>query len=79
MKQAKIPPLPPGVAEQYEVINWKGGHRQVFGRFGEVDLTTLTPKRAERLIKGGFTKLRRKPKPAPKPAESKKAKKKSED
>jgi len=63
-KKTKVPPLPSELSEEYEVINWKGSHRQVFGRFGVVDLSKLTKKRAEKLIQSGFSKLRRKSKKA---------------
>lgn len=43
--------------EGFQLVDWVGGHRQVFGRFGIIDLTTLTPARAENLIKKGFKKL----------------------
>ena len=45
------------VARKYELVNWTGGHKQVFGPFGEVDLKTLTLAKAEALVKSGFTKL----------------------
>ena len=61
--------LPPEVAEKIEVINWTGGHRQVFGRFGTVDLSTLTIQQAESLIARGFSKLKKRPVKAPKETE----------
>lgn len=48
------------VAVQFEVVDWKGGHAQEFGKFGLVDLKTLTIAQAERLVKFGFSKLRKK-------------------
>ena len=48
------------VAAQYEIVNWTGGHRQNFGKFGIVDLKVLTPKDAELLVKMKFTKIIRK-------------------
>lgn len=45
-------------AEVVEVVNWVGGHRQDFGRFGIVDLKTLKPGVAQRLVRQGFSKLR---------------------
>lgn len=69
-KKKKIAtPLPPEVAEKIEVINWTGGHRQVFGRFGIVDLTTMTVSHAESLIARGFTKLKKRPVKTPKKTE----------
>lgn len=62
-------PLPPEVAEKIEVINWTGGHRQVFGRFGTVDLKTMTVSYAESLIARGFTKLKKRPVKTPKETE----------
>ncbi len=53
--------LPAEVAEQYELVNWVGGHRQTFGRHGAIDVTKLTLRRAEALVRAGFSKLRRKP------------------
>ena len=53
--------LPPELAEKYELVNWRGGHRQNFGPvIGDVDLTTLTEAGCEKLILRGFTKIRRK-------------------
>lgn len=46
------------VAEKYEVVNWKGGHVQDFGKFGVVDLSKLTIPDADALVKIGFQKLR---------------------
>lgn len=68
--------LSPEVAEKFELVNWKGGSRQNFGRFGVVDLETLTVKHAARLVALGFKKLKAKPapKPAEKPAEKEKSK-----
>lgn len=51
--------LPTDVAKKYELVDWKGGSRQVFGRFGVVDLNTLTVKQAEKLVRMGFPKLRK--------------------
>lgn len=49
------------VAKRYKVVNWTGGHTQVFGsRYGRVNLTTLTVQRAESLILKKFSKLERK-------------------
>ncbi len=45
------------VAALYQLKNWKGGTRQDFGRFGIVDLSTMTVKSAARLVSMGFPKL----------------------
>lgn len=60
--------LPKEVAEHYELVGWKGGPVQVFGRFGVVDLNNLTLRRAQKLVKMGFTKLKAKPQKKTKPA-----------
>lgn len=52
--------LPAEVAALYEVVNWQGGHRQHFGRYGIVDLKNMTITRADRLVNTKFSKLRRK-------------------
>lgn len=48
------------VADQFDIIDWTGSHRQFFGRFGKIDLSTLTVAQAERLVKLRFSKIRRK-------------------
>lgn len=63
--------LPKEVSEKFELVNWKGGPVQLFGRFGKVDITKLTVKRAEALVANGFSKLKTKP--------TKKASKKTEE
>lgn len=55
--------LPSEVAAEFELINWVGGHRQDFGRFGIVDLERITLAQANRLVNQGFSKLQRKVKP----------------
>ena len=70
-------PLKKDVAKKFQTVNWKGGDAQIFGRFGTVDLSKLTIKQAENLIKRGFSKLAKKKKveevevvtPAPSAAE----------
>lgn len=52
--------LPKEVSEHYEVVNWHGGHEQNFGRFGMVNLKTITLTRATALVKQKFGKLRKK-------------------
>ncbi|MEL6968630.1 MAG: hypothetical protein AAFO02_00565 [Bacteroidota bacterium] len=54
--------LPAAVAEHYEVVNWQGGHTQVFGKFGTVDLQQMTLTRAQRLVNTKFSKLVKKSK-----------------
>ena len=52
--------LQPEVAAKFEVIDWPGKAESVnFGRFGDVNLRTLTVAGAESLVKRGFRKLRR--------------------
>ena len=48
------------VREQFDFPDWVGSHRQKFGRFGTIDLSTLTVQQAERLVKLGFAKIRKK-------------------
>lgn len=50
--------LPTEVAAKYDLVNWTGSHRQVFGAFGTIDLTELTLEKADRLYKRKFPKLR---------------------
>jgi hypothetical protein len=56
--------LPDEVAQEYELVNWTGGAVQNFGRFGLVNLNTLTLAQARQLHAKGFSKLqvRKKPK-----------------
>lgn len=65
--------LPAEVAEQYELVDWVGGHRQTFGRHGVVDLSNITLRRAEALVRAGFSKLR--PKELDKPVSAASSKK----
>lgn len=58
------------VAEKYETVNWNGGHRQDFGTFGVVDLSTMTIQQADALVKKGFKKLRLKNTPSVTPIEA---------
>lgn len=50
--------LPTDTAKRFELVGWTGGHTQVFGRFGKVSVSTLTPEQAERLVRMGFPKIR---------------------
>lgn len=63
--------LPAEVAAKYELVDWVGGHRQIFGKHGVVDLQTITLARADKLFRDGFKKLKLKSKP-PKGGEEKK-------
>lgn len=56
--------LPAEVAEKFTLVNWVGGHRQNFGKFGVIDLTKITVDQATSLVKRGFTKLKAKTKKA---------------
>jgi hypothetical protein len=60
--------LPKEVAEHYELVGWKGGPVQVFGRFGVVDINKLTLRHARNLVNRGFKKLKAKPPSKAKPA-----------
>jgi len=57
--------LPPATAADYELVNWVGSHKQDFGTFGVIDVSTLTPAQAEKLVQRGWKKLRRKSAAAP--------------
>ena len=46
------------VAERFEIVDWWGGNRQNFGKFGIVDLSTMTVAQAQRLVNMGFTKIK---------------------
>jgi len=50
--------LPPEVAAEFELVDWEGSTRQVFGKYGTVDLKTLTLRKARSLYKRKFKKLR---------------------
>lgn len=58
------------VSDQFEIIDWAGSHRQFFGRFGTIDLSTLTVTQAERLVRLKFSKIRRKTDKKSEPATS---------
>jgi hypothetical protein len=56
--------LPSDVAAHFELVEWTGGTRQHFGKYGLVDLEKITLTQAKKLASKGFPKL--KPvKPAP--------------
>lgn len=44
----------------FDLVNWPGGPRIDAGKFGVLDLTTMTPARAEQLVSRGFKFLKRK-------------------
>ena len=57
------------VASQFELVNWTGGKRQIFGKkFGVVDLEKMTIPQAEKLVQMGFKKLKKKEVATNKPA-----------
>jgi hypothetical protein len=45
--------------EGYELVDWYFGPRIYAGKYGTVDLLTLTPDRADSLVRRGFRHLRR--------------------
>lgn len=66
--------LPAETAADYELVNWpkNSGPEQYFGPvFRKVNVQTLTPKQAERLVRQGFPYLKKKTKKAAKAEESK--------
>lgn len=52
--------LPAATAKEYELVNWHGGHTQVFGKFGTINASTLTLAQAARLVRVGFPKIKKK-------------------
>lgn len=52
--------LPSEVAQKYELVNWVGGHKQVFGKFGTIDLKELTVEKCAQLVKQEFSKIKAK-------------------
>ncbi|MEL7118625.1 MAG: hypothetical protein AAFO07_04270 [Bacteroidota bacterium] len=60
------------VAKEYKLVDWVGGSKQHFGKFGIVDITTMTLLQARRLVQRKFPKLKQKE--APKAATVKKTK-----
>lgn len=68
--------LPAEVAEKYKLQHpWYGAAKQFFGRYGSVDITTLTLARANSLYAKGWRKIQLKPVVAEKPAPAPKDKK----
>jgi len=66
--------LPADVAEKYELVGWVGGDTQVFGKHGTISVKNMTLRQAERLVAGGFKKLRAKAAPDAAPASAPSAK-----
>jgi len=59
--------LPADVAAKYELVNYTGGHRQVWA-FGIVDVNALTMAEADALYARKWSKLKLKEAPAAKKA-----------
>jgi hypothetical protein len=59
-KKIKIGELPEEVAKNYELVNWVGGPRQHFGRYGDIDLDKMTEAQAQRLVQMGFPRIKKK-------------------
>lgn len=50
--------LPAAVAEKYNLVDYgPGSHKQVWGKYGEIDITKLTLEKADRLFKNKWPKL----------------------
>lgn len=61
MANMQSPQLPAEVAKDFELVDWPGPQKKLyFGKFGIVDLETITPKQAESLVKRKFSKIRQK-------------------
>lgn len=52
--------LPTETAAAYEIVGWKGGPEQNFGRLGNINLEKLGLQRANSLVMKGFKKIKRK-------------------
>ena len=59
-KKTQTDLLPEEVATQYDLIGWKGGPKKDCGRFGIIDLRTLSLQRADLLFNMGFPLLTKK-------------------
>jgi hypothetical protein len=69
MPTNKILTLPAEVAQKYRLKHsWEGNAKQYFGRFGWVDITTLTLAQADSLYAKGWRKIELKPAPKAAPA-----------
>lgn len=55
-------------SKKYELVDWTGPAKQFFGRHGEIDVSTLTLEKADKLYAKGWTRLRLKPAASTKPA-----------
>lgn len=49
--------LPAPVAKEFDLVGWVGGSKQSFGKFGVIDINTITLERAKLLAANGFKKL----------------------
>ena len=49
--------LPAAVAQKYTLVNWVGGSKQHFGKYGTIDVTKLTMRRADKLFSMGWSKI----------------------
>lgn len=52
--------LPSATAKLYRLVNWHGGHTQVFGSIGTINVSTLTTDQAARLVRLKFSKIEKK-------------------
>jgi len=53
--------LPADVAEQYELVGWKGSAKQFFGaKFRYVDVSIISLDKAAWLVANGFRQLKKK-------------------
>lgn len=59
---AKGVSLPAEVAEKYSLVDYRGGHTQSWGRFGNINITEMTLQQADRLYQQGWSKLKLKEK-----------------
>lgn len=45
------------VAQKYNLVGWSGGHKQLFGSMGIVDINEINLSKADALVKRGFKYL----------------------
>lgn len=57
---AKTTQLPAEVAQHYELVNYKGSSKQFWGKYGTIDISQLTLKKADALHQRGWPKLKKK-------------------
>jgi hypothetical protein len=69
IKPLAPPKLSDETAEKFRIVGIVGGPRFGFGRWGEVDFSTLTLARAEQLAANGFPHLQPKTEKGPKAIE----------